>query len=324
MRAWVCHELAADGSGLRFESDWPGASPPGAGEVRLAITAVALNYPDLLMLSGGYQFKPALPFIPGIEASGIITDVGAAVSSDWHGCKVAVGSRSGCLAEAITVPLSGISPAPSGFDDAETAAYGVGALTAHVALVERGRLESGETLLVTGAGGGMGLAAIGVGKALGAYVVAATSDPAKRQAASAAGADECIVIDRETSDFTTLRDSVDVVFDPVGGRFLDAAIPVLRWGGRYLIIGFVGGLPAPFVTKRVQSRSIEIIGVRAGEYGRRDADAGARARAAVHALAEAGMYRPHVGLRLPFEKAAEAFQALASGHVAGKVIIEIG
>lgn len=321
MRAWVCHALTPDRSGLRFVSDWPEPGLPGSGQALVEIKAAALNYPDLLMLAGGYQFKPELPFIPGVEASGIVSAVGEGVSAEWVGRHVAIGARSGCLAERIIVPVEAISAAPAGYSHGETASYTVGALAAYVGLHERGRLGAAETLLVLGAGGGMGLAAVGIGKALGARVLAAASDSAKLDAAKRAGADDVVLIDRAAPDFSAFRDSIDIVFDPVAGRLLTPAVKTLRWGGRYLLIGFVGGMPAPFATNHALLKGIEIIGVRAGEHGRRDPGAGARARAAVAALAASGRYRPAIGLTLPLDQADAAFRAMAEGVLAGKAVL---
>jgi NADPH2:quinone reductase len=323
MRAWVCHRLSDDRSGLSFERDWAEPPAPGRGEVGVAIRAAALNYPDLLMLSGGYQFRPELPFIPGTEAAGVVTAVGEGVDPAWLGHLVALGARTGCLAERITVPAAAIVAAPAGYAVEETASYAVGGMTAYVGLVERGRLAPGETVLVLGAGGGMGLAAVAIGNALGARVIAAASDDAKLAAARAAGADDVVRVDRAAPDFAALRDAVDIVFDPVAGPLLAPAMRTLRWRGRYLLIGFVGGMPAPFETNDALLKGIEIVGVRAGEYGRRDAAAGHRVRVAVDALAASGAYRPLIGGRWPLDRADAAFAAMAAGTLVGKAVLRV-
>lgn len=323
MKAWVCHQLSNDRSGLRFEAAWPDAPPPAPGEVRVALSAAALNFPDLLMLAGGYQFKPALPFVPGIEAVGIVTTTGAGVDKARVGQRVVVGARSGCLAEAITLGAESVRLAPRGCSDAEAASYAVGALTAWVGLRERGRIASGETLLVTGAGGGMGLAAVAMGRALGVHVIAAASDERKCAAARAAGADETLVIDRAAPDFSALKDRVDVVFDPVGGALFTSAVRTLRWNGRYLLIGFAGGIPQPFALNFALIKGIEIVGVRAGEFGRRDPAGGVRVRAEIDALVESGRYRPLIGMEVPLGRADEAFAAMAAGTLIGKAVVRI-
>ncbi|WBX83291.1 zinc-binding dehydrogenase [Sphingosinicella microcystinivorans] len=323
MKAWVCHHLSEDRSGLRFEAAWPDAPSPAPGEVRVALSAAALNFPDLLMLWGGYQFRPALPFVPGVEGVGVVTDTGAGVDPALAGRRVVVVARSGCLAGAITLGAESVRPAPETCSDAEAAAYVVGALTAWVGLAERGRLGRGETLLVTGAGGGMGLAAVAMGKALGAHVIAAASDARKLVAARAAGADETLLVERAAPDLPALKDRIDVVFDPVGGALFAPAVRTLRWNGRYLLIGFAGGIPEPFASNHALIKGIEIVGVRAGEFGRRDPAGGARARTAIDALAASGRYRPVIGLEVPLARADEAFAAMAAGTLVGKAVVRI-
>ena len=320
MRALVCHSLSEDRSGTRLEPDWPEPAAPGPGEVTVAMTAAALNYPDLLMLSGGYQFKPELPFVPGVEGAGHIIAVGEDVSGELIGERVVVGARSGCLAERITLPLGAVRSLPPGMHDEQAAAFTVGALTAWVGLVERGRLAAGERVLVLGAGGGMGWAAVQLAHARGATVLAATSDPAKAMLLTAGGADTVLTIDRATPDFADLRD-IDVVFDPVGGALAMPALKTLRWGGRYLIIGFTGGPPVRVPLNRVLLKGTEIVGVRAGEAGRQDAGAGARHLREIDALAATGALTPHVGMTVPLERADDAFAAMAAGGITGKAVV---
>ena len=317
MRAMVCHSLSADRSGLRFESHWPEPAPPGAGEVMVAIGHAALNYPDLLMLSGGYQFRPELPFIPGTEASGTVIATGPGAEA-LAGARVIVGGRGGCFAERLTLPASGVRPVPAGLDDAEAAAFTVGALTAWVGLMTRGRLRAGETVLVTGAGGGMGLAAVALAAHEGAHVVAVASSAARLDKAVAAGARDTIVIDRDSPRFD--RRDIDVVFDPVGGALTIPALRTLRRNGRYLIIGFVGGAVV-VPTNRTLLQEIEIIGVRAGEYARRDPAAGRRHIAAIDLRAAA--LRPAIGAMASLSKSADLFAAMAAGTLAGKAVVAI-
>jgi NADPH2:quinone reductase len=186
---------------------------------------------------------------------------------------------------------------------------------------DSGRLEAGERLLVLGAGGGMGLAAVATGAALGAHVVAAAAGPDKLAAARAAGAHETLLLDRTAPDLASVKGRCNLVFDPVGGALVLPALAALAWGGRYLVIGFVGGPPVALPLNRVLLKGVSVIGVRAGETGRRDPEAGRRHIHAIDALAEAGRLRPHVGLELPFAAAPEAFAALAAGTLIGKAII---
>jgi len=321
--AWVCHELTPDRSGLRFETNWPDPPEPGPGQVRVRMTAAALNYPDLLMLEGGYQFKPALPFIPGTEGCGVIDEVGEGLFSDLIGSRVIVGGRSGCLAEWLTVPAAQVRPAPAGLHDDEAAAHTVGSLTAYVALAQKGRLKAGERVLVLGAGGGMGLAAVAVAHALGAEVIAAASSDDKLAAAKAAGATALLKVDRAAPDFASVKDGIDIVFDPLGGPYLMPALRALRWGGRHLVIGFVAGQSDPVPPNRLLIKGIELIGVRAGETGRQDPALGRAAREAIDTLAERGM-KPHIGLAAPLAEADRLFAAMAQGRLIGKAVATIG
>ncbi len=317
MRALVCHRLSDDRSGLACETAWPEPPVPGPGQVTVAVSHAALNFPDLLMLSGGYQAKPALPFIPGTEASGTVvaTGVGAEHLADQ---RVIVGGL-GCLAERLTVAVSAVRPVPAGLDDPAAAAFTVGALTAWVGLMARGRLTRGERVLVNGAGGGMGLAAVALAVHEGAHVVAVATTKDRLAAARAAGAQETLLIDRVAPAFD-FRD-IDIVFDPVGGALAHPSIRTLRRGGRYLIIGFAGGMPPPFPTNRALLKEIEILGVRAGEAGRQDPAAGRGFIAAIDSRAAA--LRPVIGATLPLERAAEAFAAMAGGKLTGKAVIAI-
>lgn len=278
----------------------------------------ALNFPDLLMLSGGYQFKPDLPFVPGGEGSGRVVAAGAG-SEALLGAEVIVGGR-GCMAERLTLPASGVRLIPAGLSSKEAAGFTVGALTAWVGLMERGRLRPGERVLVTGAGGGMGLAAVGLAAHEGAHVTASASSSDKLEAAHEAGAHDLLAADGDGPDFG--RDSYDVVFDPVGGSLVMPAIRALRRGGRFLIMGFAGGMPPPFPLNRALLKEIEVIGVRAGEAGRQDPEAGGRHIAAIDARATA--MRPRIGLELPLERAAEAFAAMANRRLTGKAVINFG
>lgn len=317
MRAIVCHSLSADRSGLRFEADWPEPQAPGVGEVTVAISRAALNFPDLLMLSGGYQYLPELPFVPGTEACGEVIAVGAGAEA-LLGQRVIVGGRGGCFAERLTLPAAGVRPVPAGLDDSEAAAFTVGALTAWVGLMTRGRLQAGERVLVTGAGGGMGLAAVALAAHEGAHVVAVASSQDRLDLAKAAGAHEGVLIDRTAPDIA-LRD-IDVVFDPVGGALALPAMRTLRRGGRFLIIGFVGGKTA-VPLNRALIKEIELLGVRAGEYARQDPAAGRQHMAAIDA--RGAVLRPQIGMTRALEGVAGLFDAMAAGTLVGKAVVAV-
>ncbi len=316
MRAAVCSALSDDLSGLALHADWPEPPPPGPGEVTAAIACASLNYPDWLMLQGGYQFRPDLPFIPGTEGSGTIIAAGPG-AEQWLGRQVVLGARSGLMAERINLPARGLRIVPDGLSLAEAAAFTVGALTAWVGLMERGRLQSGERVLVSGAGGGMGRAAVQLAAHMGAHVTALASTAERLQVAREAGAHEVILMDR-TNPEISLRD-IDLVFDPVAGTLVLPLLKTLRRGGRYAIIGFVGGRGPPVPLNRLLLKEIELIGVRAGEQGRQDPAAGARHMAAIDA--HAVHMRPHIGMDVPLGQVRDAFAAMGAGRIDGKCVI---
>lgn len=321
LKAWVIERL--DGIDALDLREVPDPAPPGPGEVTVAVSAVGLNYPDLLMLSGGYQYRPPLPFTPGMEGVGRIVAVGEGVSGDLLGHRLLLGGRTGLLAEQVTMPLSALREVPEALDDPEAAGFTTGALTAWVALVPRGRLQPGEHVLVLGAGGGMGLAAVSMAKALGARVTAAASSDAKLAAAERAGADSLLRLDRAAPDLSALKGAVDLLFDPVGGPAVLPALKTLHWGGRYLVIGFVAGAPERVPTNLALLKGIEILGVRAGEAGRQDPALGRRAMHEIDRIAGQGHLRPIVGLQVPFADAPRAFRAMQDGSLVGKAVVRI-
>jgi NADPH2:quinone reductase len=256
-----------------------------------------------------------------MEGCGTVVAAGEGLSGELIGERVIIGARSGCLAERITLPATGLRIVPDGLHDDEAAAHTIGALTAYVGLATRGRLAAGERVLVSGAGGGMGLAAVAMAAALGAEVTAAASSPAKLEAARACGAHETMLLDRQNPNFTAYKARFDLVFDPVGGAVVLPALRTLRWGGRYLVIGFVAGAPIALPLNRLLLGGTEMIGVRAGEYGRQNPEAGVRHIQAIDALAAAGKINPHIGLRVDFEHVDQAFAAMAAGELIGKAVI---
>lgn len=324
-RALVCHRLSEDLSGVEVRS-LP-TRMPGTGEVLVRLRAAALNFPDYLMTQGKYQLKPALPFVPGLEAAGIVAAVGPDTETDVVvGQPVVVKPRPGGYAEQVVVPATSVRNIPAGLDFAEAASYQAGSITAYVSLMRCGRLVAGETLLVHGSTGGVGIAAVQLGRHLGARVIATGTSDEKLAVATAVGAHEVINITREDMrtrvKALTGERGADVIFDPVGGDVFDQSLRCIAWGGRLLIIGFASGR-IPSVTANIPLiKGFSLVGVRAGEYGRRNPVHGAENIRAIDLLATQGVMRPHICARLPIENAAEGLRMLAERRVIGKVVFE--
>ena len=268
MRALVCNELG-DPSMLRIE-DRPIPRPRGK-EVVVQVGAAAVNFPDVLMVAGGYQHKPALPFIPGMEGAGRILGVGKDVA-DWRkGDCVIFGVRPGAFAEYVRVPDDDrqLMALPEGWSWAEGAGFRVAAQTAYHSLVHRAAVKQGDVLLVHGASGGVGLAAVQLGKHLGAIVIATGSDDARLAVVKQAGADH--LINYQKQDFVAVVKELtggkgcDVIYDPVGGEVLEKSMRVAAYGARLLVVGFTSGAPSKLMSNHVLIKGLSILGVRAGE-----------------------------------------------------------
>lgn len=320
-QALVCSRLADDLSGLAL-APWPPAAP-GAGEVRLAVRAAALNFPDWLMTRGDYQHKPALPFVPGMEGAGIVLEAGAA--SGWTaGERVSFSGRDGALAQQVVLPGSALRPLPAGLDFAEGAAYLASGVTAWVALQRLGRLQRGETLLVHGARGGVGWACVQLGLHLGARVLATASQPERLGALAALGATVLPAAGfRDAVLAATDGRGADVIADPVGGDVFDESQRCVAFGGRVLVLGFASGRIPTLAMNRPLIKGYALIGVRAGEYGRRLPAQGRDDRAAVSRLAAAGVLKPHIGARFALADAVAALDALRQRRVLGKIVVEM-
>ncbi|NIJ42898.1 NADPH2:quinone reductase [Parvibaculum indicum] len=324
MRAMRVHELSEDISVLRMDDvELP---PPGPGEVRLKLRACSVNFPDILMVQGKYQFKPELPFSPGMEGAGIVTELGEGVTSLKVGDEVVAGLRIGGFAEEVNASAEACRPIPKGMDFARAAAYPAAYLTAYVALVCRGHLQPGETLLVHGSTGGVGLAAVEMGKLLGATVIATSASDEKLKVVKARGADHVININdgfREKVKELTGGKGADVIYDPVGGDVFDESVRCIAWNGRLLIIGFTSGRIPSVSVNMPLIKGFSVVGVRAGEYGRRDPEAGKANIEAIDRLAAEGKIDPCICARFPLEKAVEAMHMLQNRQVVGKVVIEM-
>ena len=324
VRAVVCRELGPP-ERLRLET-FP-SRPLKTGEVRVAIRAAGLNFPDILMAAGEYQLKPELPFTPGVEAAGDVTEVDPAAKGVAVGDKVIVKMRYGAYADEAVVTASQLTPMPLTFDYAEAATFLAGHGTAYHALIDRGRVEPGEVLLVHGAGGGVGLAAVEMGKMLGATVIATASSDEKLAIARARGADHLVRYDQEP-----FRDAVkritdgrgaDVVFDPVGGKVFENSMRCINWGARLLVIGFTGGIGSA-KTNLLLIKGASVLGVRAGEAVRKNPELGQVRLKALLKWAEEGKLRPNVSHRLPLEDYAAAMQLLVDRKAIGRVALVMG
>ncbi|MDE2377127.1 NADPH:quinone oxidoreductase family protein [Bradyrhizobium sp.] len=324
VRAVVCRELGPPES-LVLETFPSRALKPG--EVRVAIRAAGLNFPDILMVAGEYQLKPELPFTPGVEAAGNVVEVDPAAKRVAVGDKVIVKMRYGAYADEAVVAASQLTPMPSTFDYAEAATFLAGHGTAYHALIDRGRVEPGEVLLVHGAGGGVGLAAVEMGKMLGATVIACASSEEKLAIAKARGADHLVLYAREPFQDAVKRITdgrgVDVVFDPVGGEVFENSLRCIAWGARVLVIGFTGGIGLAR-TNLLLIKGASVIGVRAGEAVRRNPGLGEVRLKALLKWAEEGKLRPNVSHRLPLEDYARAMRLLIERKAIGRVALVMG
>jgi NADPH2:quinone reductase len=324
IRAQLVRVLSDDLSSMQLET--LEAVPLVAGSVRVRLRAASVNFPDILMIQGKYQYKPELPFTPGMEGAGDIVECGSGVSGFSVGDKVVVGARHGCFAEEIVVPVSSLRPLPRGFSYEQGAAYPAAYLTAWVALVRRGNLQPGETLLVHGAAGGVGLAAVDLGKVLGARVIATASTEEKRSFLKSYGADHVLAPQgfREEVKQLTQGNGADVVFDPVGGDVFDESVRCIAFDGRLLVIGFTSGRIPSVNVNMPLIKGFSVVGVRAGEYGRKFPERGAENLRAIAELASSGRIRPHVCATFPLERTRDAMRLLEERRVIGKVVISPG
>lgn len=325
MQGWLCETL--DGVDALQWRETP-TPQPQAGEVRVAIHAASLNFPDLLVVEGKYQMRPPLPFVPGSEFSGRVDAVGPGVETPRVGDAVAVIGSHGGFATHALVEASRVIPLPPGFalDDAAAFAFTYG--TAHHALVDRGQLRAGETVLVLGAAGGVGTAAVQVAKAAGARVIAAASTADKCALCREIGADETIDYGREDlrERLKALTGSrgLDVVYDPVGGALAEPALRSVGWRGRYLVIGFAGGTIPALPWNLPLLKGSAIVGVFWGEFVRREPQAFAMAMRELAQWYAQGKVKPVIDQRLPMSALRDAYARMASRQVRGKLLLVNG
>ena len=323
MRALQVTELRADHGGAAL-ADLP-VPQPGPGELRVRVRAAAVNFPDLLMTRGDYQLKPDLPFVSGLEFAGEVDALGGGVTGWQTGDAVVGGNRCGAMAEYCVAPAAALRAKPERLTWEEAAAYPVAYLTAYVALVRCARVEPGEWVLVHGAAGGVGLAAVDLAKALGARVIAAASSADKREAIAGLYPPDAVIEAgpgfRERVKELTGGAGADVIFDPVGGDVFDESTRCIAFGGRLLVIGFASGRIPEVSVNMPLIKGFSVVGVRAGEYGRRFPARGAENVAAIDALAAAGTIRPHVHAALDLADWREGFAMIERRAVVGKVVL---
>ncbi len=322
MRALVCHKLSEDFSGVDIR-DIP-TPVPGPGEVLIKVRATSINFPDLLLCQGKYQLKLEPPFTPGMDISGIVDAIGPDVTAFAPGDEVCGGARFGGFAEYAIVHTDGLQKKPDNLSFDQAASYSAAYLTAYVALVRRGRLQAGETLLVHGASGGVGMAAVDVGKLLGATVIATGGSDEKLAQVKSYGADHVINTGDgfrdKVKDLTGGR-GADVIYDPVGGDIFDESVRCIAFDGRLLVIGFTSGRIAAVSTNMPLIKGFSVVGVRAGEYGRQFPERGRENVEQIWTWARDGETRPFVHASMPLEQTVDGFRMLQNRKVTGKLII---
>ena len=325
MNAWLC----TDPIGVEALSWQELPTPePKPGEVRVAIRAASLNFPDLLIVQNKYQMKPPLPFVPGSEYAGVVEAVGDGVAHLKVGDAVAAFTGTGGFATHACVSAAQVMPLPAGFAFDDAAAFILTYGTTHHALLDRAALKAGETVLVLGAAGGVGTAAIQIAKAVGARVIAAASSDEKCALCKTLGADATINYSqpnlREALKALTDGKGPDVVFDPVGGDIAEPVFRSIAWRGRYLVIGFAqGGIPAlPLNLALLKGASI--VGVFWGDFARREPRANARALGELAQWYAQGRVKPVIDQRLPMAQLPQAFARMGTRKVHGKLVMTNG
>ncbi|AUY53257.1 NADPH:quinone oxidoreductase family protein [Streptomyces sp. CB01881] len=320
MRAWQVTELGEPRAAMRLVGDVP-RPVPGPGQLLVRVRAAAVNFPDALMVRGRYQVRPPLPFTPGVELCGEVV-AGERTGERVIGNPVLPG---GAFAEYALLEAAAAFPAPGPLDDAEAAALHIGYQTAWFALHRRAGLRPGETLLVHAAAGGVGSAAVQLGRAAGARVIAVVGGPAKAAVARELGAD--LVVDRTAVDFTaavkeaTGGRGADVVFDPVGGAAFTGSTRCVAFEGRIVVVGFASGEIPAAALNHALVKNYSILGLHWGLYNSRDPQAVLAAHEELTELAGAGVVRPLVSARLPLTGAADAVQQVADGRSTGRVVV---
>jgi NADPH2:quinone reductase len=322
MKAVLCKEL---GPPEKLVVEEVPSLKAGKGQVVVAVKAAGVNLPDTLIIQGTYQFKPELPFSPGGEVAGVIKEVGEGVTGWKPGDRVIAGSIWGGFAQEMTVEADRLLRMPERTDYVSGSAFLLTFGTSYYALKDRARLKAGETLLVLGASGGVGIAAIQLGKVMGARVIAAASSDAKLAVCRQNGADE--LIDYASEDLrsrikaVTGGKGIDVVYDPVGGPYSEAALRDMAWNGRFLVVGFAAGEIPKIPLNLALLKGCSIVGVFWGAFTRNEAENNRRNNEELLRLFAAGKVKPHIHATFPLERAAEALNEVLYRRVSGKVVL---
>lgn len=300
---------------------------PAAGQVRVRVGAAAVNFPDVLLIADRYQLHVDAPFVPGSEFSGVVEEVAGDVEGIAVGERVVGTSLVGAFAEQAVVGVDALRPVPDGVDARTAAAFGVAHRTAYHVLRSVARVRAGEELVVLGAGGGVGLAAVQLGTLLGASVTAVASSPEKLAAAAACGAVR-LVCHPDTDLRERLREvlpsGADVVVDPVGGGLAEPALRCLRWGGRFVTVGYASGEIPRIPLNLVLLKGIAILGFQFRDFASREPDQFRRNEAELHTLLGEGRAVPHIGAVYPLDGARAALRLVADGKAIGKVVLDVG
>lgn len=324
MKAVLCKEFGPASSLVLEETADPVAKP---NEVVLDIHAAGVNFPDTLIIEGKYQIKPPFPFSPGGEAAGVIASVGDKVSHLKPGDRVMGLTGYGSFAEKIAVDASRILPIPKNMDFVTAAGFSMTYGTSMHALKQRAELKAGETLLVLGASGGVGLAAVEIGKAMGARVIAAASSAEKLEVARAAGADELInyseVSLKDAVKELTKGQGADVIYDPVGGDLFDQAVRSINWKGRLLVVGFASGRIPEFPVNLALLKGSSIVGVFWGSFAAREPQTNRENFEALFAWFTEGKLKPLVSEKFRLDQYEDALNILTSRKAVGKVVVQV-
>ena len=325
MKAVVCERHGPPDSLVVKDLPSPRA---GAGEVVISVKAASVNFPDVLIIENKYQFKPPLPFSPGSELSGLIKEVGEGVSGWKAGDRVMAFTTYGAFAEEVRVEANRLARLPAKMSFEEAAAFVLTYGTSDHALRDRAALKAGETLLVLGAAGGVGIAAIEIGKTLGARVIACASSDEKLAVCREHGADATINYSsedlRERIKALTEGRGPDVVYDAVGGPYTEPVFRSIAWRGRLLVVGFAAGEIPKLPLNLALLKGASVVGVFWGDFGRREPKRFAESLRQIAVWYEQGKLRPHISGKFPLERAAEALKLMAARKVKGKVVLTVG